>query len=125
MDENWRKPLNGPRFQTVFGVPYRSLIPKGFDGLLVAGQTISMTYMAHEPGPCRGMIPIMHWGQAAGTAAALASAQKISPRQVDTSKLRKALEKQGVNLRKDAVDLSDVTKRFEVPGSKVTITHKA
>jgi hypothetical protein len=71
------------------------------------------------------MIPIMHWGQAAGTAAAIASAQKISPRQVDISRLRNGLEKQGVNLRKDAVDLSDVMKRFEVPGSKVKISHKA
>ena len=60
MDDTWRAALNGPRFQTTFGVPYRCLIPKGFDGILVAGQTISMTYMAHEPGPCRGMIPCMH-----------------------------------------------------------------
>ncbi len=122
MNEEWRKPLNGPRFQTVFGVPYRSLIPQGFDGILVAGQTISMTYMAHEPGPCRGMIPIMHWGQAAGTAAAIASQQRISPRQVDAALLRKTLESQGANLRKDAIDLSDVMKRFE---GKVAISHKA
>lgn len=125
MNESWRKPLNGPRFQSIFGVPYRSLIPKGFDGILVAGQTISMTYMAHEPGPCRGMVPIMHWGQAAGTAAAIASKDRISPRQVDIAGLRKTLESQGVNLQKDAVDLSDVMKRFEVPGSKVIISHKA
>jgi hypothetical protein len=97
-----------PRVQTVFGIPYRCLIPKGFDGILVAGQTISMTYMAHEPGPCRGMVPCMHWGQAAGTAAAIASKQKISPRQVDIPTLRKTLESQGVNLRKNAIDLSQV-----------------
>ena len=125
MDSNWREPLNGPRFQTVFGVPYRCLIPKGYDGILVAGQTISMTYMAHEPGPCRGMIPCMHWGQAAGTAAAIASKQGISTRQVDAAVLRKALQSQGVNLDKKAIDLSDVLKRFEVPGSKIRISHKA
>ena len=125
MDENWRAPLNGPRFQTTFGVPYRCLVPKGFDGLLVAGQTISMTYMAHEPGPCRGMIPCMHWGQAAGTAAAIAVKQGISPRQVDAQLLRQTLESQGVNLRKEAIDLSEVLKRFEYPGSKITISHKA
>jgi ribulose 1,5-bisphosphate synthetase/thiazole synthase len=125
MDEDWRAPLNGPRFQTTFGVPYRCLIPKGFDGILVAGQTISMTYMAHEPGPCRGMIPCMHWGQAAGTAAAIASKQGISPRKVNAALLRKTLESQGVNLRKEAIDLTDVLKRFEVPGSKVTISHRA
>jgi len=125
MDESWRAPLNGPRFQTTFGVPYRCLIPRGYDGILVAGQTISMTYMAHEPGPCRGMIPCMHWGQAAGTAAAIACKQGISPRQVDAALLRKTLESQGVNLRKEAIDLSDVLKRFEVPGSKVYLSHRA
>lgn len=125
MDTNWRDILSGPRFQTTFGVPYRCLIPRGFDGILVAGQTISMTYMAHEPGPCRGMIPCMHWGQAAGTAAAIASRERISTRAVDASILRNTLENQGVNLRKDAIDLSDVMKRFEAPGSKVTISHKA
>jgi len=111
-DEESESPLQAlrgaSRFQVVFGIPYRCLIPKGFDGLLVAGQTISMTYMAHEPGPCRGMVPCMHWGQAAGTAAAIASKQKISPRQVDIVTLRKTLESQGVNLRKDAIDLSAI-----------------
>jgi hypothetical protein len=125
MDDVWQAALRGPRFQVIFGIPYKCLIPKGFDGILVAGQTISMTYMAHEPGPCRGMIPCMHWGQAAGTAAAIASKQRISPRQVDASTLRKTLESQGVNLRKDVIDLSDVTKRLEVGGQKANISHKA
>jgi hypothetical protein len=105
MDDNWKKALKGPRFKTTFGIPYRCLIPKGFDGILVAGQTISMTYMAHEPGPSRGMIPSMHYGQAAGTAAAIASKQGISPRDVDVPTLRKTLENQGVNLRKDLIDI--------------------
>jgi len=125
MDAAWQAALRGPRFQVIFGIPYRCLIPKGYDGILVAGQTISMTYMAHEPGPCRGMIPCMHWGQAAGTAAAIASKQRISLRQVDASTLRKTLESQGVNLRKDVIDLSDVTKRLEVGGQKANISHKA
>jgi hypothetical protein len=124
MGDTWRKAFSAPRFQTIFGIPYRCLIPKGFDGILVAGQTVSMTYMAHEPGPCRGMIPCMHWGQAAGTAAAIASLQKISPRHVDIPTLRKTLESQGVNLRKEAIDLSDVLKRYEGPGSEVRKTPK-
>ncbi len=110
MGPEWRDGLGAPRFQTIFGVPYRCLIPKNFDGLLVAGQTISMTYMAHEPGPCRGMVPCMHWGQAAGTAAAIAARQGISPRKVDIPTLRQTLESQGANLRKDAIDLSEVRK---------------
>ena len=107
-------------FETIFGVPYRCLIPKNVDRLLVAGQTISMTYMAHEPGPCRGMVPCMHWGQAAGTAAAIAAKQGISPRKVDIPTLRKTLESQGVNLRKDAIDLTEARKRIERRGAKIT-----
>ena len=107
-DESYRRQTQDISYlQTVFGVPYRCLLPKGIDRLLVAGQTISMTYMAHEPGPCRGMVPCMHWGQAAGTAAALAVRQGVSPRRVDIPALRKALESQGVNLRKDAIDLTE------------------
>lgn len=107
-------------FQTVFGVPYRCLIPRGIDGLLVAGQTISMTYMAHEPGPCRGMVPCMHWGQAAGTAAALAVKQGVSPRNVNIIALREALEKQGVNLNKDAIDLSEVRENIKRRGARIS-----
>jgi hypothetical protein len=111
--------LNTPRFETVFGVPYRCLIPKGFDGILVAGQTISMTYMAHEPGPCRGMPFCMQTGQAAGTAAAIAVKQKTSLKEVDPSTLRSTLESQGVNLRRDLVDLSEHRKRVESRGMKI------
>ncbi len=107
-------------FQTVFGVPYRCLIPKNVDRLLIAGQTISMTYMAHEPGPCRGMVPCMHWGQAAGTAAAIAVRQRVSPRKVDIATLRRTLERQGVNLRKEVIDLSEVRKNIERRGAKIS-----
>ncbi len=107
-------------FQTVFGVPYRCLIPKDINRLLVAGQTISMTYMAHEPGPCRGMVPCMHWGQAAGTAAAIAVKQGISPRQVDIPTLRRTLESQGVNLNKEAIDLTEARKRVELRGARIS-----
>jgi len=120
-DESYRRQISDVSyFQTVFGVPYRCLIPKNVERLLVAGQTISMTYMAHEPGPCRGMVPCMHWGQAAGTAAAIAVKQGISPRKVDIPTLRRTLEKQGVNLRKGAIDLSEVRKNIERRGAKIS-----
>jgi hypothetical protein len=120
IDSAWRKILSSPRFQVIFGIPYRCLIPQGFDGILVAGPTISMTYMAHEPGPCRGMVPCMHWGQAAGTAAAVASKQHVSTRKLDTSALREALESQGVNLNKDVIDLSEVTQQLEAGGGRLS-----
>jgi hypothetical protein len=108
-DESYKKKIkDAPYFQVVFGIPYRCLLPKGFDRLLVAGQTISMTYMAHEPGPCRGMVACMAWGQAAGTAAAMAVKEGITPRQVDTKKLTQTLERQGVILDKSLIDLTEV-----------------
>lgn len=120
MDSEWREVFRKyPRFQVVFGIPYRCLIPKGFDGILVAGQTISMTYMGHEPGPCRGMIPCMHIGQAAGVAASIAAKQGIPLRELSPLTLRKTLESQGVNLRKEAVDLSEVRSMFEAQGIKL------
>jgi hypothetical protein len=109
-----------PYFQVVFGIPYRCLIPKNIDGLLVAGHTVSMTYMAHEPGPIRGMVTCMAIGQAAGTAAAMAVKQDISIRQIDVPTLRKKLETQGLNLRKQAIDLSEVRKMVESRGDKIS-----
>jgi hypothetical protein len=97
-------------FQGVFGMPYRCLIPKGYDGLLVAGQTISMTFMAHEPGICRGMPPCMAWGEAAGTAAAISVKQGTSTRDVDIPTLRKTLINQNVILDKSLIDLSEITR---------------
>lgn len=114
---NWRET---PWFQTIFGIPYRCLIPKGFDRLLVAGQTISMTYMAHEPGSCRNMPTVMTYGQAAGTAAALAARQGISPRKIDIAELRRTLESQGVVLRKEAIDQSELGNLLKLSGIKVT-----
>lgn len=119
IDTKWQEAFKMPAFQVIFGVPYRCLIPKGWDGILVAGQTISMTYMAHEPGPCRGQVPCMHSGQAAGTAAALAVKQKVSLRDLDPATLRKMLELQNVNLRKDAVDLSEVREMMKARGREI------
>jgi len=112
-DEKWhsqQKDVN--YFQKVFGMPYRCLIPKGFDGLLVAGQTISMTFMAHEPGICRGMPPCMAWGQAAGTAAAIATNQGVSIRDVDIPTLQKTLVNQGVVLDKNKIDFSEINREM-------------
>ena len=119
-DEHYQRQIQGvPYFQAVCGVPFRCLIPKGFDGLLVAGQTISMTYMAHEPGTCRNMVTCMNFGQAAGTAAAIAAKQKIALRQVNIPTLQKTLESQGVVLRKESIDLSEIRRMLELRGIKI------
>jgi ribulose 1,5-bisphosphate synthetase/thiazole synthase len=98
---------------TISGIPYRCLLPKGVEGLLVAGHTISMTYMAHgSGGPSRGMPACMAYGQAAGTAAAIAIKQGISVKKVDIPTLRKTLESQGVDIRQEVIDLSEVQREY-------------
>lgn len=83
---------NGP----YFGVPYRCLVPNGIDNLLVAGRSISADALA---GSAVRMIPCcIAFGQAAGTAAAMAVAQGLKPSEVDSDLLRKDLEKQGAYL---------------------------
>jgi hypothetical protein len=76
-----------------YGVPYRCLLPQHVDNLLVAGRCVSATQDAQ--GSLRVMPPSFSLGQAAGTAAALAVARGVTPRDVDREDLREALVKQG------------------------------
>jgi hypothetical protein len=72
-----------------YQIPYRSLLPKSVDGLLVAGRAISAT---HEAQSSTRVIPIsMAQGQAAGTAAALAARKNVNPREVDIHELQELL----------------------------------
>lgn len=74
-------------------IPYRCLLPQGFDGLLVAGRCVS-----HEPpvGNCiRNMAQCMVMGQAVGTAAALAVEHGTTARNVDIAMLQTTLREQG------------------------------
>ncbi len=76
--------------------PYRSLVPKGIEGLLVAGRCYSATPEAQRIS--REIPPLMVMGEAAGTAAALSLESSVAPRKVDVSGLQKRLVAQGVNL---------------------------
>jgi len=93
--------LTGRRFDDAvakgpFDVPYRCLVPKEVDGLLVAGRCISTTHEAQ--GVIRNIPPCLITGQAAGTAAALAAKKGVKPRKLDIRLLKEALVKQGVKL---------------------------
>ena len=79
-----------------YGIPYRALLPKGVEGLLVAGRLITSTWEAHMS--TRNTASCMAQGQAVGTAAALAAKAGINPRQLDIAKLRETLRKQNVFL---------------------------
>ncbi len=77
-------------------VPYRTLVPKKVDGLLVAGRHFSCSDSINE---FFNIIPhCLCYGQAAGAAAALAVHENVAPRNVDYTALRANLKKQGVNL---------------------------
>ncbi len=79
-----------------YDIPYRCLVPKKVENLLVAGRCVSST---HEAQAAIRVIPIcMAMGQAAGTAAALAVKLKVTPREMDVTLLQKTLREQGANL---------------------------
>ncbi|MGC9348940.1 MAG: FAD-dependent oxidoreductase [Anaerolineae bacterium] len=79
-----------------YDIPYRSLIPLEVDGLLATGRCISTTVEAH--GATRVSPSCMAFGQAAGTAAALAVAAGVPPREVDVGELQATLVRQGADL---------------------------
>jgi len=91
-DTEWRYvPVGG-----VYGVPFRSLLPAGIEGMLVAGRCFSSTHDAHAS--ARSMATCMAMGQAAGTAAALAAASGGTPRGLDSATLREKLRANGALL---------------------------
>lgn len=76
-----------------YDIPYRSLLPMGMDGLLLAGRCLSASHDAHAS--VRSMGQCMAMGQAAGTAAALAVTHKENPRLVNVKELQSVLLKLG------------------------------
>jgi hypothetical protein len=79
-----------------YDIPYRCLLPKGVEGLLIAGRCLSASHDAHAS--VRSMGQCMAMGQAAGTAAALAAAEGKAPRAIDIQRLQSDLLKLGAIL---------------------------
>ncbi|MHB8620565.1 MAG: FAD-dependent oxidoreductase, partial [Chloroflexota bacterium] len=77
-------------------IPYRCLLPRGVDNLLVAGRCVSATPDAQASirvsGPCFEM------GQAAGTAAVMALRSKVTPADIDVGDLQRRLLADGAFL---------------------------
>lgn len=79
-----------------YTIPFRSLVARGVDGLLMAGKCISAT---HEAIASTRVIPIcMGQGQAAGTAAALAVRGGVPVRRLRIAELQDALVAQGAEI---------------------------
>lgn len=79
-----------------YGIPYRCLIPKGFQNLLIACRASSFSSLAASS--CRLSRTMMQLGQAAGTAAALALRLGVPLPAVPPAALRQALRAQHVQL---------------------------
>ena len=77
-------------------VPYRCLVPRKIDGMLVACRGFSSDLVIQQQ--FRIIPPCICYGQAAGTAAAMAVNAGIEPRKVNYQNLRANLVKQGVYL---------------------------
>jgi hypothetical protein len=109
--------------KSVYEIPYRSLLPKGFDNLLVAGRSISATHAAF--GSARVMATSMAIGQGAGVAAAMAVRDGKSSRDVSVSTLRAALVRDGQYLlNENAGAVIDPKLRLtKVDGSGETAGH--
>lgn len=91
----------GTSFQQVknsyYEIPYRCLIPKGLENLLVAGRAISTTPAALASS--RTMVNVMCVGQGAGVAAAICAKEGLeSVRKVNITDLQNTLKAQGAVL---------------------------
>ena len=82
-----------------YAIPYRCLLPRHPDNLLVAGRCISATHEAISS--ARGQCVCMATGHAAGTAASLAARAGVPPRKLDVATLQQTLREQGAILTLD------------------------
>ena len=72
-----------------YTIPYRALIPKGVDNMLVAGRCISSDHVAQAS--YRIMPSVCCIGEAAGAAIALAAKGKVGVREINVSELQAML----------------------------------
>jgi hypothetical protein len=80
-----------PKKNDWYEIPYRCLVPKNTNGILVAGRCISADRWAQAS--MRVQPTCMYTGAAAGTAAAMCSQKGIFPREVDGKLIKKELSK--------------------------------
>jgi hypothetical protein len=85
-------PTTGRYFQ----VPYRSLVPQGVDGLIVAGRSIGGDKISHAA--VRSMMCCTVSGQGAGVAAAVSIRDDAGFADLDVAQVQAELRRQGVRL---------------------------
>ena len=82
-----------------YDIPYRCLIPKHIDGLILSGRCISGTSEAH--GSYRTQGGIMGIGQASGIAAAVCAKNHIQPREQEVKEIQEELIRIGASVYRD------------------------
>jgi hypothetical protein len=80
-----------------FDIPYRSLVPKKVEGLVLSGRSISCEQAPFQS--ARSMAPAMAIGHASGCAAAMAATTGTPPRKLEVKALQKLLLSQRAELR--------------------------
>jgi hypothetical protein len=90
----WKNVLKLGRQQLICDIPYRSLLPQGIDGLLLACRAISLDRDAAAG--IRMQRDMQKIGEAAGTAAALCVKCGVTPDQLDISILQARLIARGL-----------------------------
>ena len=76
-----------------WSIPYRALVPREIDNLLVGGRCFSATHEAMSA--MRVMANTIATGEAAGVAMALAQESEVAPAFIDTAHLRRELRSAG------------------------------
>lgn len=84
---------------TPYDIPYRALLPREVEGLLLSGRNISGTHRAHASYRVMGVA--LATGQAAGYAAALSARHGVTPRELDYHLVQEALKNYGTQLFKE------------------------
>ena len=85
-----------------YEIPYRVMLPKQVEGLIVTGRCISSDQQSYES--WRAMAPVMSLGEAAGVAAALCVSTNKSPKELDVTRLRETLISQGAEVGQNNKD---------------------
>jgi hypothetical protein len=84
---------DSPDTANIYEIPYRIMVPKDLDGVLVAGRSVSASHEAL--GAIRVMPPCFAMGEAAGLAAALTVKSNCQLRDMNVEVLQDHLVRQG------------------------------
>lgn len=79
-----------------YGIPFRSLLPKDLENVVVVGRAIATSHEAHST--TRLSPTCMAMGQAAGTAAALATRFRVGPKELSMERLQRTLVADGADI---------------------------